>query len=170
MVHAPSNPVVKGSALIRAAVASLSESGVPLELEILEGRRVREVVSALHHADVLVDQVNVGWYGVLAVEAQSMGVPALARLSGRNIGLFEEAQGARMGPGAPLSFKDAAGLTQLLREIAALADNDDLGRVSDDALTFVRTFHDGASISRRILGDYEGARMARFPRAAEAKS
>jgi hypothetical protein len=168
VVHAPSNPVVKGSALIRAAVASLSESGVPLELEILEGRRVNEVVSALHHADVLVDQVNVGWYGVLAVEAQSMGVPTLARLSGRNIGLFEQAMGARMGPGAPWSFQDATGLSQLLREIAALAAAGDLGRVSADGLAFVRKFHDGASIARRILSDYEGVRRARFPCAAEA--
>ena len=80
VVHAPSDPRVKGTEQIVAAVSSLEADGVPLRFELLQGTSRTEVRSALGRSAIVVDQLNAGWYGGLAVEAMALGKPVVAAL------------------------------------------------------------------------------------------
>ena len=72
VVHAPTKRAVKGTDIIMAASAALQASQ-PHELVIVENCPREEALRRYAEADVLVDQVRIGWYGGLAVEAMSMG-------------------------------------------------------------------------------------------------
>lgn len=73
LVHAPSRRGFKGTDRILEAVQTLQEKGVALDLTLVENMPNDEAAEAYRRADVVVDQLRIGWYGVLAVEAMALG-------------------------------------------------------------------------------------------------
>jgi hypothetical protein len=80
LVHAPSNPAVKGTAYIRAAVESLRAKGRDFAYCELTGMSHATVLETLQRADLVLDQLTLGHYGVFAVEAMSLGKPTICFL------------------------------------------------------------------------------------------
>jgi len=75
VLHAPSSRARKGTEFVIAACESLE-----CELEIVEGLDHREAFERYRRADVIVDQLNAGWYGVFAIEAMALGKPVVTFL------------------------------------------------------------------------------------------
>jgi glycosyltransferase involved in cell wall biosynthesis len=75
VVHAPSNRGRKGTEHIIAACAQL-----PVDLDIVEGLPNEEAKQRFAKADIIVDQLNAGWYGVFAIESMAMGKPVVTFL------------------------------------------------------------------------------------------
>lgn len=73
IVHAPSRRAVKGTEEILAALDQLRAEGVEFELVLLEGVPNSVVRTALRDADILVDELNEAYYGMLALEAMASG-------------------------------------------------------------------------------------------------
>ncbi|MCX8007092.1 MAG: glycosyltransferase [Coriobacteriia bacterium] len=77
VVHAPSAPVAKGTEMIEAALDSL-RGDVEFEYVRLEGVPRREALATMMQADVVVDQVVLGDYGMAAIEAMALAKPVVA--------------------------------------------------------------------------------------------
>jgi glycosyltransferase involved in cell wall biosynthesis len=75
VLHAPSSRARKGTEHVIAACEQLD-----CELEIVEGLDHREAFERYRNADVVVDQLNAGWYGVFAIEAMALGKPVVTFL------------------------------------------------------------------------------------------
>src|SRR3954451_2433573 len=75
VLHAPSSRTRKGTAFVVAACSELD-----CDLEIVEGLDHREAFERYRRADVIVDQLNAGWYGVFAIEAMALGKPVVTFL------------------------------------------------------------------------------------------
>ena len=86
IVHAPSDRARKGTDDVLSAVDRLRDEGVEAELELVEGLTRIEARRALERADVVVDQLVVGWYGGVAVEAMALGKPVVARIDPSALG------------------------------------------------------------------------------------
>src|SRR5262249_43883457 len=69
-LHAPSSRRRKGTEHVIAACEQL-----PVELEIVEGLHHDEARRRYERADIVVDQLNAGWYGLFAIEARARGKP-----------------------------------------------------------------------------------------------
>lgn len=78
VIHAPSRRSVKGTAVIQQAVARLQSEGYKFRFRLVEGLTNTEVRELLEQADIVVDQLRIGWYGVLSVEAMALGKPVIA--------------------------------------------------------------------------------------------
>ena len=78
VAHGPTNREVKGTAQVIAAVDALRAEGVPVRLDLIEGVTATRRWRASRAADVIVDQLRLGWYGGLAVEGMALGRPVLA--------------------------------------------------------------------------------------------
>ena len=78
VVHAPSSGELKGSAHVVRAVESLQARGVAFDFKLIEGMKNAEAVEWYRRADIVVDQLLIGWYGVLAVEGMALGKPVIA--------------------------------------------------------------------------------------------
>jgi len=74
ILHAPSDPSIKGSDTIIAAVERLKER-FPIEFVQVKGLPHAEAVKLYRRADLVIDQILAGWYGGFAVEAMAMGKP-----------------------------------------------------------------------------------------------
>jgi glycosyltransferase involved in cell wall biosynthesis len=78
VLHAPSNPAVKGSDLIRAAIARLKDRGHSIVYEEIVGRPNAEVLGALRRCDLVVDELySDARMAGLASEAATLAKPVI---------------------------------------------------------------------------------------------
>lgn len=76
-IHAANHRRIKGTDDVVRAVKTLRDDGLPVRLEVLEGVANEVVRRAIGDSDIVIDQL-VGGYGMLAIEAMSMGRPVLS--------------------------------------------------------------------------------------------
>lgn len=77
LVHAPSFRTAKGTEHVLKAVDDLQEEGYDVELILVENMAHNEALEQYKRADVVVDQLLLGWYGVFAIECMALGKPVL---------------------------------------------------------------------------------------------
>ncbi len=86
VLHAPSDPRTKGTAIIEATMASLGRSA---DLRVLSGVAHDRVQAELGRATVVVDQLNFVSIGIFALEAMRAGVPVLAEYDPRLLAPYQ---------------------------------------------------------------------------------
>lgn len=149
IVHAPSHRGVKGTRFLLEAVAELEREGVPFDLELVEGRSREEARRIYEQADLVVDQLLLGWYGGVAVEAMALGKPTVAYLSDAALAAVPEEQGT----GLPVIGATPSTILDVLRSwlTERRSELPELGR---RARAFVERWHDPAEIAARVAADY----------------
>ena len=91
ILHAPSSRRRKGTDAVVAAAG-----GLDADLRLVEGLRHDEAFERYRDADIVVDQLNAGWYGVFAIEAMALGKPVLTFLHDEAVRRTEAALGVRV--------------------------------------------------------------------------
>ena len=77
VLHAPTNRLIKGTRYVERAYDTLRDRFPAVRFETVERLPWTELRDAMAGCDVVVDQVFMGWYGMVAVEAMAMGKPVL---------------------------------------------------------------------------------------------
>lgn len=90
IVHATNHPHFKGTSYLEKAVAAINANGKKCELKILNQQSNQAVLEAIKNADVVFDQVLLGAYGRLAIEAMSLGKPVICYLREDFMGLYPQ--------------------------------------------------------------------------------
>ena len=80
ILHAPNHRAIKGTQYFLDAVKELREEGLEIELILLERVPNEEVKQAMASADIVADQLIIGWYAMFALEGMAMGKPVLCYL------------------------------------------------------------------------------------------
>ena len=149
VAHAPSKRAVKGTDAVIAAVESLRARGVPIELDLIEGVPNREARIRYGAADVVVDQLRIGWYGMLAIESMALAKPVVVHLDEEAAAETEGAFGVEL----PLVRADEAGLEDVLAGLVEVRESlPELGRRSRD---YVERVHAHTEVARQVLEIYE---------------
>lgn len=82
VVHAPTNQVAKGSGYILEALNKLQKKYPDyLEIFLVQNLPYQQALEIYKQADLVIDQVLIGWYGAFAVETMLMGKPVIARIA-----------------------------------------------------------------------------------------
>jgi glycosyltransferase involved in cell wall biosynthesis len=143
VVHAPSSRRRKGTEQIVAALADL-----PVELEVVEGLDHREAFERYRAADIVVDQLNAGWYGVFAIEAMALGKPVVGFLHDEAVRRTEDAFGIEV----PVVSATAETLRDRLRPL--VEDPAERRRVGAASRAYVERVHDADVAADRLLDVY----------------
>jgi glycosyltransferase involved in cell wall biosynthesis len=143
VVHAPSSRRRKGTEHVIAACA-----GLDVDLEIVEGLHHDEAQRRFRAADIVVDQLNAGWYGLFAIECMALGKPVLTYLHDEAVGRTEEALGVRV----PVVNATKATLRERIAELAA--DPERRLRVGAASRGYVARVHDVERVTDRLLALY----------------
>lgn len=77
IVHAPSNRNVKGTKYILAAIKKLKKEKYPIRFILLEKQPHQQAVEIYKQADIVVDAILQGSYGILSLECMALGKPVL---------------------------------------------------------------------------------------------
>jgi glycosyltransferase involved in cell wall biosynthesis len=149
VAHAPSKRAVKGTDAVLAAVESLRSRGAPVELDLIEGVPNREARKRYAAADVVVDQLRIGWYGMFAIESMALAKPVVVHLDEEAASETEEALGVEL----PLVRADEKTIEDVLAGLIEIRDQlPELGRRSRE---YVERVHSHTAVARRVLDIYE---------------
>jgi glycosyltransferase involved in cell wall biosynthesis len=143
-VHAPSDRRKKGTDVV---IAACEEVGV--ELDIVEGVKHDDAVERFARADVIIDQLNAGWYGLFAIESMALAKPVLAFLNEDAVERTERA----FGTSVPVVNVTKETLATRLREIVDAGPNE-RRRIGDASRAYVELVHDPDTIADRLLEIY----------------
>jgi glycosyltransferase involved in cell wall biosynthesis len=143
VVHAPSSRRRKGTEHVIAACEQL-----PVELEIVEGLHHDEARRRYERADVVVDQLNAGWYGLFAIEAMALGKPVVTFLHEEAVARTEDAFGTRV----PVVGATADTLVERLRPL--VEDAEERRRVGAASRAYVEQVHDADKVADLLLDIY----------------
>jgi glycosyltransferase involved in cell wall biosynthesis len=91
ILHAPNHTELKGTRYFIQAVYELKAEGYPVDLQMVRKIPNVELLELIKKADIIADQLIVGWYAMFAIEGMSAGKPVLCRLRDDLIDLYEYA-------------------------------------------------------------------------------
>ena len=147
VLHAPSSRARKGTEHVVAACQELD-----VELEIVEGLDHREAFERYRRADVIVDQLNAGWYGIFAIEAMALGKPVVTFLHEEAVRRTNEAFGVEV----PIVNATKETLVDALRPLVGSAE--ERRRVGRASRAYAEEVHDLERMTDRLLALYAGLR------------
>ena len=143
VVHAPSSRGRKGTEHVIAACEQL-----PVDLEIVEGLHHDEARERYRAADIVVDQLNAGWYGLFAIEAMALGKPILTFLHDEAVRRTEDAFGVPV----PIVGTTKETLVEDLRPL--VESPEERRRVGLASRAYVERVHDIEQVADRLLDIY----------------
>ncbi|MFE0625073.1 glycosyltransferase family 4 protein [Priestia aryabhattai] len=77
IVHAPSHTEVKGTNYVLAAVDRLEKEGLKFQFKLIENLPHKEALKEYQKATIIIDQLRIGSYANLSMEAMAMGKPVI---------------------------------------------------------------------------------------------
>ncbi|RPI15676.1 MAG: glycosyltransferase family 1 protein [Ignavibacteriae bacterium] len=140
IVHSPSDEGIKGTNYILAAINELKKSGIEFEFELLKDKTHNEVKEAISNADILIDQMVAGWYGLISIEAMALGKTTVCYLRDELYNYIPDIPVINLNPD-----NLADGLKRLIQEKDKLKQYGIAGR------KFTEKYHDYRKNSLSIL-------------------
>jgi glycosyltransferase involved in cell wall biosynthesis len=154
ILHAPSNPYIKGTPHVKRAVEELQKEGFNVELRVIQNLTRAEAMRQYGNGDIFIEQLHLGSYGNAAIEAMAHGIPVISS---------NHLSHAHLAPGCPIVHADPVTITDRLRELVCDYElRVELGR---KCYTWVREFHSSSRISAHLLNIYLEDLGLRTPRA-----
>lgn len=140
--HAPTHRGIKGTRHVLAALDALRAEGLEFETDLIEDVPHARVAERLARCDLFVDQLLIGFYGGVAVEAMAAAVPVVCHVDG--VG------------GHPLIEATPTTIRDVLREWLTTRRHE-LPARGAAAREWTARVHDPLAIARRLRADYEAA-------------
>jgi len=158
IVHAPTARAIKGTHHLTRALDALRTEGVEFDLELVEGRTQAEAREVYARADLVVDQLMLGWYGGLAVECMALGAPVIAHIRATDLDVVP----AGFARDLPIIDATPATIQGVLRTWL-VERRHELPQVGRRGVEFVRNWHDPRRVASAIADDYRAALDGRSP-------
>jgi hypothetical protein len=122
--------------------------GLEADLVLVEGLRHDEAFERYRDADIVVDQLNAGWYGVFAIECMALGKPVVTFLHDEAVARTERELGVRV----PIVNATAKTLRERLEPLVASAA--ERQRIGAESRAYVEQVHDLERVADRLLALY----------------
>jgi glycosyltransferase involved in cell wall biosynthesis len=147
IVHSPSAKMTKGSNYIISAMQELKKD-FDFEFVLLHDMKREDVLKIMHKADIFLDQIVIGGYGMAAMEAMSFGKPVMCCLLPQ---VFE----AGLPQDCPIVNTNPDNLKNQLIQLIA---NPNLRKsIGVESRAYVEKYHDAEKISDQLLKIYTQA-------------
>jgi glycosyltransferase involved in cell wall biosynthesis len=143
ILHAPSSRRRKGTEHVLAAC-----EGLDADVLLVEGLHHTEAFERYREADIVVDQLNAGWYGLFAIECMALGKPVVTFLHDEAVNRTEEA----FGMPVPIVSATKENLREQLEPLVASAA--ERRRVGEASRAYAEHVHDSERLTDRLLALY----------------
>lgn len=147
--HAPTSRSKKGTDEIINAIEMLRKAGKKVTFELIENVPNTEARRRLERADVVIDQIYIGWYGGLAVESMALGKPVVAYI--RESDLIHIPK--EMAKSIPIIRVTPQSLYNTLEDI--IDHKEMLRGIARNSRNYVEKWHDSKKIAAGIIKDYQ---------------
>jgi hypothetical protein len=149
ILHAPTNRGLKGTPFILEAVDTLKGSHPEVELLLVEKVPHDQVRAYYERADLVIDQLLLGWYGGFAVEAMALGRPVLAYIREEDLHFIPD----EMRADIPVLNANPGDVAAVLER--AITHRVELVDVGAKSRAYIEKWHDPLKIADRVKATYE---------------
>ncbi|WP_433164742.1 glycosyltransferase family 4 protein [Kribbella sp. CA-247076] len=140
VLHAPSASALKGSAYVDPVLMDLDAKGL-ITYQRVQGVAHSELAEMVRNADIVVDQMLLGSYGVFACEAMAAG-----RVT---VGHIADPVRALLPADLPIAEATPDDLSEVIQRL--VAERDQARKLADAGPSFVRDLHDGRRSVEALL-------------------
>lgn len=145
VVHAPSNTTIKGTKEIINACEKYKDY---IELILVENMNNKDALKVYKKADIVIDQLKIGWYGGFAVEVMRMGKPVIAYISDLSLSNIEQ----NIQDDLPIINANIQNIESVL--IDFIKNREKLDILSQKSYQYVNKYHNPIQIAKNIYNDY----------------
>lgn len=143
VVHAPTQPRYKGTAAIEKAITALQQE-IPFRYKRIEHMSHAEAKEVYKQADIIIDQILVGSFGIFAVESMAFGKPVIAYIR-------EDLQPKY--PGMPICSANPDTIYHVLKPLLQSGElRYSKGR---EGRAYVMKHHDSQVVGKQLLSIYQ---------------
>ena len=142
IVHAPTDRRFKGTERILESLDHVKED---FELVLVEGKTTEEAREIYRTADLIIDQISGGSYGVLSIEAMALGKPVIAYIS---------EQIRQCHPLLPVVSADFDSLSGVVSSL--IADSRRRTLLGKSGREYVERYHDNVRVTALLPDLYAG--------------
>lgn len=144
IVHAPTSTNVKGTYYILEAIENLKEK-YDFEFILVQNMSHSEAVKTYQKADLIIDQILLGSYGVFAVESMAMGKPV--------IGWISDFMKEKYPKELPIISANPDNIEQKIEYV--INNRDMLKKIGIDGRKYVEKYHDINVVTNNIIDIYK---------------
>lgn len=148
LIHAPNHRNLKGTAHIIKAAEELKAEGLSIELTLVEGVSNSKLFEMMKAADVVVDQLVIGWYAMFALEGMVLGKPVVCFIR-QDLRDLYVASGLLEIDELPLIEASATSIKETLRHLASVPRSE-LDEIGQRSRAFVEKHHSIAAIGKEF--------------------
>lgn len=147
IVHMPSNPEVKGTSYFERACEKLKREGL-IDYKMISGVPHEEAIEILKESDIVVDQLIIGEYGVLSIEAMALGKPVVCFIRPRLENFY-----SKKWKNYPVVCASIHNLEAVLKDLVL---NPELREsLSKKGRLFVEEYHDAGKNAQHLIQIYK---------------
>jgi hypothetical protein len=143
IVHSPTAPIAKGTPAILAVVEKLSQK-YEFEFQLVSNVTRAQALEIMQKADIFVDQVVIGHYGMAAIEAMAYGKPVVCYIKPSLVAQFP--------PDCPIVNASEDTLESVLEELIRSAQRRHATGLR--SRRYVEKHHDAVKIGSQLLDIY----------------
>lgn len=145
VVHASTDDLLKGTRFVLKAVEELKDEGLDFDFRLIKDMPNSAALELYRKADIVIDQLLIGWYGVLAMETMAMGKAVIAYIRDDLTGYFGEEM--------PLLNANPDTIKDVLR--TAIRDARLREMLGHRGRGFVETTHGSRVVARNLIKIYQ---------------
>ncbi|MCX7877355.1 MAG: glycosyltransferase [Ignavibacteria bacterium] len=140
IVHAPSDDGIKGTKYVIKAIETLKREGCEFDFELIRNKSNDETLEAIRNSDILIDQMVLGYYGLVSVEGMALGKTVVCYIKEKLYDYLPDLPIINLNPD-----NLAEGLKELIQNREKLTETGKLGR------EFAEKYHDYRKNSLNML-------------------
>lgn len=144
IIHAPTNRAFKGSDFVEEAVNKIQGKG-EFTYQILEKMSHEKALELYSNADIIIDQLLCGTYGMLSVEAMAMGKPVIA--------FIRDDVREKFPDDLPIVQATPENLADVLLEL--IQDPERRYNIGKAGREYVENYHSADRVTTKLLEIYE---------------
>ncbi|CAG7649056.1 glycosyltransferase family 4 protein [Paenibacillus allorhizosphaerae] len=145
VVHAPSHREIKGTEFVVAAVERLRKEGHKLQFKLLENLPHTEVMQLYRQSAIVIDQLRIGTYANLSMEAMAMGKPVICYIRDDLRNTFP--------PGLPIVSANPDTIYEVLKDL--LNRPEDWHRLGMAGRSYVEQHHSYGKVAQKLIDVYK---------------
>lgn len=150
IMHAPTDRGCKGTDIIQEVMDRIKVKYKNVDFVLVEGLTHREALKLYEKADLVIDQLYVGWYGGLAVEVMKMGKPVVCYIREEDLVFIPKAMNEEL----PIINANKDNLFEVLS--SCIENPAFLKEKAKQSLDYVNKWHDPLYLAGLVKEYYEG--------------
>jgi len=138
ILHAPNHTNIKGTSFVEEAINRIKNEGYEIEYLRIQRLSNQEVIQKIMEADIVVDQLIIGWYAMFAMEAMACGKTCICFLRDDLIETYIKI-GCLKKDEIPLINANTSNIYDVLKDL--ITNKDKLDVIGNKSREYVVTHH-----------------------------